>query len=70
MRLSPANYEVLIGNALAYYKAYKESVSTQGVILLFSVNKATFLNQLCNKTRPITTIGGQNKLLTMSNSQQ
>jgi hypothetical protein len=64
MRLSPADHEVLIRNALAYYRAYKESISIQKVILLLSVNKATFLNRLCNKTRPITTISGQSKLLT------
>ena len=64
MRLSPADHEVLIGNALAYYGAHKESVSIRKVILLFGVNKTTFLNRLRNKTRPITTIGGQNKLLT------
>ena len=64
MRLSTADHEVLIGNALAYYRAHKESVSIRRVILLFGVNKTTFLNRLYNKTRPITTIGGQNKLLT------
>jgi hypothetical protein len=31
MRLSTADHEVLIGNALAYYRAYKESVSMRRV---------------------------------------
>jgi hypothetical protein len=64
MRLSTADHEILIGNALAYFKAHKESVSMQKVILLFGVHKGTFFNRLHNKTKSITTISGQNKLLT------
>jgi hypothetical protein len=46
MRLSTADHEILIRNALAYKRAHKETVLIRKVILLLGMNKTTFLNRL------------------------
>ena len=66
MRLSTANHEILVSNAIQYFRAYENTelqVSARQVALLFGINRQTFQNRLKDKTQAHFTHGGQNKLL-------
>jgi hypothetical protein len=64
MRLDPESHEILIANALQYFKAHESTgLSLCKVAQLFGPTYGTLLNQRYGKTRSVKANGGQNRLL-------
>jgi hypothetical protein len=64
MRLDSESYEILIANALQYFKAHEStSLTLRKVALLFGPTYGTLLNRRYGKTRSVQANGGQTGLL-------